>query len=104
MRYRPGPPQSRWKYLPSALSLMLSGASLVALPGTSQAVELSSPPEQPAALTIPCPGRQCPFTSPTSNEEGAATDILARINLERSAPQRNYVLDGAPTSLPHLAV
>ncbi|MGH9091882.1 MAG: hypothetical protein ACRDZR_10985 [Acidimicrobiales bacterium] len=50
-------------------------------------------------ITVACPGPQCPYTSPTQAEQGAATDVLARMNLERAAPERDYVYDGAETAL-----
>ena len=54
-------------------------------------------------LTLTCPGSQCPYTPPTSAEEGAANDVLARMNLERAAPQRDYVYDEVETELPPLS-
>jgi len=54
---------------------------------------------QSASLSQTCPGAECPYTPPTSQEEGAAADVLARLNLERAAPQRDYVFDGAETPL-----
>ena len=55
-------------------------------------------------ITVTCPGAQCPYTPPTTDEQGAANDVLARINLERAAPQRDYTYQGVRTTLPALTV
>ncbi len=55
--------------------------------------------ERPLELTATCPGPQCPYAPPTPVEQGAADDILARMNLERAAPVRDYVDDGTLTPL-----
>jgi len=60
---------------------------------------VASAATHPAVLTTTCPGPQCPYTPPTPDEQGAASDVLARMNLERSAPQRDYVYNGIETQL-----
>lgn len=68
-------------------------ASLVILGPPAQAAP------QNASLTQTCPGPDCPYTPPTPEEAGAAADVLARLNLERAAPQRDYTYEGARTTL-----
>jgi len=60
---------------------------------------VASAAARPAVLTTTCPGPQCPYTPPTPDEQGAASDVLARMNLERAAAQRDYVYDGVETPL-----
>jgi hypothetical protein len=59
--------------------------------------------DRPSALTATCPGPDCPYAPPTPDEQGAAADVLARINLERAAPERDYLYDGVETALSPLA-
>jgi hypothetical protein len=62
----------------------------------------SSAAVRPARITVTCPGPQCPYTPPTTDEQGAAADVTTRINLERAAPQRDYTFQGTHTVLPAL--
>jgi uncharacterized protein YkwD len=50
-----------------------------------------------------CPSAQCPYTAPSTNEAGFATDVITRLNLERSQPARDYIDDGQLTDLAPLA-
>ena len=54
-------------------------------------------------ITTACPGLGCPYAPPTETESQAAQDVLARMNLERSEPQRAYPYGGADTPLLPLA-
>ena len=59
-------------------------------------------PDGGRPITVQCPGASCPYTAPSPVEEGAAQDVLARINLERAAPQRRFRYDGQTVALPPL--
>ena len=74
--------------------------------GTGPAADRVPAPRHAGAQNIPttCPGPSCPYTPPSALDDGIATDVLARINLERSAPQRDYSFQGTETALPPLAL
>jgi hypothetical protein len=57
---------------------------------------------QPKLFTQTCPGIACPYSVPTSSEQGFANDVLSRINLEREGPTRDFPMDGAVLALPLL--
>ncbi|HVX23340.1 MAG TPA: hypothetical protein VHB02_18510 [Acidimicrobiales bacterium] len=85
-----------------ASSLALMTTALVA--GTSLDAVSSAGAAMPHdILRIECPGPQCPYSAPTSAEVGIADDVLARINLERAAPARDYRVNGVPTALSALS-
>ena len=75
------------------------GLGLAAVgPGAGSAAGASERP----AFTTTCPGPGCPYTPPTATEMGFAQDMLARINIERAQPQRDYPDGGAIQTLPPL--
>jgi hypothetical protein len=90
----------RWRL--EALAVLTVGAVLVFIAPPDRATAAPSA-ARPLELTVTCPGPQCPYTPPTSAEQGSADDVLARMNLERAAPERAYTYDGAETSLSPLA-
>jgi len=54
----------------------------------------------PASASSPtCPSSACPYSAPTLVEVGFASDVLARMNVERSQASRSYELNGVPTKL-----
>ncbi len=57
-------------------------------------------PHTPANMA--CPGPQCPYTAPTQYEQGFASDVLARMNIERSMRERDYTYQGQLMTLPAL--
>jgi hypothetical protein len=79
----------------AAIAVVGAAAALATSPSSGAA----SVPVRPAAITVACPGTQCPYTAPTAIEQGAAADVLSRINLERAAPARDYLYDGVTTPL-----
>ncbi len=80
----------------------LSASTIVSVTIALVPVGTASAAVRPSIMTLTCPGPQCPYTPPSADEQGAATDVLARMNLERAAPQRDYTYNGARTSLPPL--
>jgi len=80
-----------------AVVLVALAASLLVIgwPERADGAQLRSS----TTLTVQCPSPQCPYTTPNPNEVGAASDVAARINIERAQTQRNYFLDGANTPL-----
>jgi hypothetical protein len=90
--------------------LVLFGAIGIAVGGTvaiaSSQIPASAaaPSSQPAAIAVACPGPTCSYSTPTLAEQGAATDIFNRINLERLAPARGYTYTGSRWTLPVLRV
>src|SRR6185437_447889 len=82
------------------LLVVISLPAVCLLPSRAEAATTS----RPAVITATCPSPTCPYAPPTADEAGAATDVLARINLERAAEQRDYTYQGVRTTLPALTV
>ena len=78
------------------LSCLLAGTAPAAWVSNASAGTRSS------AITATCPGPTCLYTPPTAIESGAATDVLARMNLERAQSERNYPYGNTDTVLPKL--
>ncbi len=82
-----------------SLVLLTSVATALALSALGAPSAFAS---APSVLSAVCPGPQCPLTSPTPTEQSFSEDVLARINLERAEPARDYVESGHSMSLPPL--
>lgn len=75
-------------------------ATVLASAGASPAAErVAGSLHRPLGIASPCPGPTCPYTPPDPIERGIAADVLARIDLERAAPARDYTYQGATTAL-----
>ena len=85
----------------------VAGAALVAAMALVATGGRAGPPagaaERPAIFTATCPGTQCPYSPPTAVEQGFAADVLARLDVERSQPARDYPDAGRTATLPALA-
>ncbi len=87
-----------------ALVLLVCVASAAVVASSRPAGATAPAASHPSLITVQCPSAACPYTPPTSAEAGAATDILARFNIERADPQRDYYLNGVLTTLPPYTV
>jgi len=74
---------------------------LLAIPASAVVVKQVTHDDTESGPT--CPSTQCPYSAPSENESGFADDVLARMNIERAQPQRNYVNNGVHTQLQPLA-
>ena len=88
-----------WAYLTRLVAALVTVSATVLWMAPLARAATAAGAEQPHELTVTCPGPQCPYAPPTSTEQGAANDIMARINLERAALGRAYVYDGTDTPL-----
>jgi uncharacterized protein YkwD len=83
----------------SAVVLVIAGGGLVIPAETMAGAATAS-----ASFSGTCPGAACPYTPPTATEAGFAGDVLARMNIERAQPERDYPLNGTSTALAPLSV
>jgi hypothetical protein len=94
---------ARWRHARAVTSVTLAVMVVGMVPVVPAVPTVHDEPaagaERPLELTATCPGPHCPYAPPTPVEQGAADDILVRMNLERAAPARDYVDDGAVTPL-----
>ncbi|MGH9089375.1 MAG: hypothetical protein ACRDYZ_14915 [Acidimicrobiales bacterium] len=101
--------RGRWRGSAKVFVFLNVGAvwlvTMLLLPARTSpaAVKVTASPKRPRDISVTCPGSACPYTAPSFVEQGLAADVLARINLERAAPERDYAYRGATTALPPLA-
>jgi hypothetical protein len=92
------PTAGRWR------AIERIGAAAAVLACAAWVATAAAGAQRARELTVACPGPQCPYAPPTPVEQGAADDVLARMNLERAAPQRDYTYEGVQTSLSPLVL
>ncbi len=89
-------------WLARAVGAVLSAAVVLVVTG-GRTGPPSAASERPAIWTAACPGAQCPYSAPTTTEQGFADDVLARLNVERAQAARDYPYGGQTATLPGLA-
>ncbi len=82
-----------------AVTVLLAASA----PAAAHPTAARSSAGQAIGITTTCPGPGCPYVPATADEAGIATDVLARINLERAAPARDYSYQGGQAALMPLA-